>query len=174
MLCNREIKFAHFLRFAQDRLQAPLIATGHYARLHHGGEAWVASGGDVAKEKGEEGPELLAGGDKGKDQSYFLSHVPTAAFRRVLFPLGGLRKAEVGGCSASEGSEGGKGEAGLVSVGPPPLRPSVRPTPSLSLSVCACMRPRSCKQVRWLAREAGLCTAAKRESMGICFVGKRR
>jgi hypothetical protein len=30
------------------------------------------------------------------------------------------------------------------------------------------------RQVRQLAREAGLSTAERRESMGICFIGKRR
>lgn len=91
VLCNREIKFAHFLRFAVDRLQAPLIATGHYAQLAHGGEAYQ----EDRQEEGRPLPQLLAGVDEGKDQSYFLSHVPTDAFCRVLFPLGGLRKAEV-------------------------------------------------------------------------------
>lgn len=99
VLCNREIKFAHFLRFAVGRLGAPLIATGHYARLRHGGETYTRGEQEEGggPEKGGKGPlpQLLAGVDEGKDQSYFLSHVPTAAFRRVLFPLGGLRKAEV-------------------------------------------------------------------------------
>lgn len=91
VLCNREIKFAHFLQFALERLQAPLIATGHYAQLAYGGEAYH----EGSNEEQRPLPQLLAGVDAGKDQSYFLSHVPTAAFCRVLFPLGGLRKAEV-------------------------------------------------------------------------------
>ncbi len=97
VLCNREIKFAHFLRFAHERLAAPLVATGHYARLAHGGEAYAHREWEDDKAEDEEPPpRLLAGVDEGKDQSYFLSHVPATAFRRVLFPLGRLRKAEVG------------------------------------------------------------------------------
>lgn len=50
-----------------------------------------------------------------------------------------------------------------------------RPRPTLFLCpTCTDTHIRMYLQVRRLAAEAGLCTAAKRESMGICFVGKRR
>src|SRR5699024_9678009 len=62
-----------------DRLGADLIATGHYARIDHGGQK----------------SRLLRGRDPSKDQSYFLSAVPTTALARTLFPLGGLYKDEV-------------------------------------------------------------------------------
>lgn len=78
VLCNREIKFGAFLRYAR-RLGAERIATGHYARL-------CRDGGRV---------KLLKGVDTGKDQSYFLHAVEPAALASALFPLGGLEKRTV-------------------------------------------------------------------------------
>lgn len=74
IMCNREVKFGAFLRFAQEQ-GADLIATGHYARTQAG--------------------QLLKGTDAGKDQSYFLWAVPTDALSCTLFPLGNIEKSEV-------------------------------------------------------------------------------
>ncbi|WP_343064711.1 tRNA 2-thiouridine(34) synthase MnmA [Marilutibacter spongiae] len=104
VLCNREIKFKHFLDAARD-LGAERIATGHYAR--------------VARVDGRQ--RLLRGVDRGKDQSYFLHQLGQAQLASTLFPLGELPKSEV----------------------------------------------------RRLAAEAGLPTAAKKDSTGICFIGER-
>ncbi|AWN17378.1 tRNA 2-thiouridine(34) synthase MnmA [Salinisphaera sp. LB1] len=78
VLCNREIKFDAFMHHA-DRLGADMIATGHYARIDHGGQY----------------PRLLRGLDASKDQSYFLSAVPIEALARTLFPLGEIDKTDV-------------------------------------------------------------------------------
>ena len=78
VLCNREIKFGVCLDYMQ-RLGATHIATGHYARI----------------EPGSAHPRLLKATDATKDQSYFLHSVAGAALSKTLFPLGGLRKAEV-------------------------------------------------------------------------------
>jgi len=104
VLCNREIKFKHFLDAARD-LGAQAIATGHYARIdrvggHH---------------------RLLRARDRGKDQSYFLHQLGQAQLAATRFPLGELEKAEV----------------------------------------------------RRIAAEAHLPTAAKKDSTGICFIGER-
>ena len=104
MLCNREIKFRHFLDAARG-LGASRIATGHYARVDHDGRRW----------------RLLRAGDRAKDQSYFLHQLGQEQLAATLFPLGGLRKDEV----------------------------------------------------RAMAAAAGLPTAAKKDSTGICFVGER-
>ncbi|NZA27930.1 tRNA 2-thiouridine(34) synthase MnmA [Luteimonas sp. SJ-92] len=104
VLCNREIKFAHFLEAARD-LGAERIATGHYARIDRSGGRW----------------RLLRASDAGKDQSYFLHQLGQAQLAATVFPLGGLDK----------------------------------------------------RQVRDLARGAGLPTAAKKDSTGICFIGER-
>jgi len=104
VLCNREIKFRHFLDAARE-LGAAAIATGHYARVAHAGGRW----------------RLLRARDAGKDQSYFLHQLGQAQLEATRFPLGELLKADV----------------------------------------------------RRLAAEAGLPTAAKKDSTGICFIGER-
>jgi tRNA-specific 2-thiouridylase len=101
VLCNREIKFKVFLEKALE-LGADFLATGHYCRLDTEGH-------------------LLKGLDPDKDQSYFLHAVKQEALRKVLFPIGHLKK----------------------------------------------------KEVRELARRHGLATAEKKDSTGICFIGKR-
>ncbi|QDW65582.1 tRNA 2-thiouridine(34) synthase MnmA [Luteimonas granuli] len=104
VLCNREIKFRHFLDAARD-LGAARIATGHYARIDREGRRL----------------RLLRAADRGKDQSYFLHQLGQEQLAATLFPLGHLRKDEV----------------------------------------------------RAMAAAAGLPTAAKKDSTGICFVGER-
>ncbi|GBG75289.1 hypothetical protein CBR_g19922 [Chara braunii] len=107
LTCNRHIKFDALLERAFS-LGADALATGHYARL---------------RRREEDGKmELLRGLDDDKDQSYFLASVNQQAFQRVMFPVGGMRKAEV----------------------------------------------------REVASVAGLPTADKKSSVGICFIGKRR
>src|SRR5579872_7253290 len=101
ILCNREIKFKVFLDKALE-LGADYLATGHYCRRDGEGR-------------------LLKGLDPEKDQSYFLSAVKQDALKRVLFPVGELRKG----------------------------------------------------QVRDIARKAGLSVSEKKDSTGICFIGKR-
>src|SRR5205823_10485895 len=55
------------------------LATAHYARVVHG----------------TQGPELHAGVDAAKDQSYMLYHLDRDRLTRIAFPLGGMTKAEV-------------------------------------------------------------------------------
>lgn len=71
IMCNREVKFGAFYRFALEH-GADCIATGHYARVEDG--------------------VLKRGTDPGKDQSYFLWAVPADALTKTLFPLGDLQK----------------------------------------------------------------------------------
>ena len=104
VMCNAEIKFRAFLDHAM-RLGAVKIATGHYARVRERAGKF----------------ELLKGLDPGKDQSYFLHRLNQAQLSRTLFPIGGLKKAEV----------------------------------------------------RRIAQEIGLPNAKKKDSTGICFIGKR-
>ncbi|MGH8085616.1 MAG: tRNA 2-thiouridine(34) synthase MnmA [Lysobacter sp.] len=104
VLCNREIKFKHFLDAAHE-LGAEFIATGHYARVvHEGGQH-----------------RLLRAADRSKDQSYFLHQIGQSQLAATRFPLGELVKTDV----------------------------------------------------RRMARDAGLPTAAKKDSTGICFIGER-
>ncbi|KAL7534659.1 hypothetical protein ACHAWF_004903 [Thalassiosira exigua] len=170
--CNVHVKFGAMREHAFDELEGDYVATGHYARLWHREHATASSaGGGAFRERLREAsealertvreavagrpeeewifgagerstmassppppPMLLAAADRSKDQSYFLSGVPSEAFRRVLFPLGHLTKRSTG-----ERPGGGRE-----------------------------------KSVRDIAREAGLPTAEKRDSAGLCFVGRRR
>ncbi|KAF5292104.1 hypothetical protein FQR65_LT20325 [Abscondita terminalis] len=78
VLCNREVKFKHFLEAAQA-LGAEKIATGHYARIARQGGHW----------------HLLRGVDRDKDQSYFLHQLGQAQLSATLFPIGQMRKQDL-------------------------------------------------------------------------------
>jgi len=83
VLCNREIKFEIFSRYAQE-LGADYVATGHYCRRD-----------EVIGRDGKTYSRLLAGSDPNKDQSYFLCQMSQAQLRNVLFPVGDIIKPEV-------------------------------------------------------------------------------
>ena len=78
VICNDRLKFGKLLEYA-DAVGAAYIATGHYAR--------------VEKRNGRR--VLLRGCDADKDQSYVLFGLDRTVLDRVLFPVGGLVKAEV-------------------------------------------------------------------------------
>lgn len=78
VLCNREIKFKHFLD-AAHALGAERIATGHYARVDRAQGRW----------------RLLRARDADKDQSYFLHQLGQPQLAATLFPLGELPKSDV-------------------------------------------------------------------------------
>lgn len=104
VLCNREIKFGPFKKYA-EQLGADYIATGHYCDILHEGNVHY----------------LLKAKDQNKDQTYFLNQLSQKQLENVLFPLGRLEKGEV----------------------------------------------------RKIAEENSLATAAKKDSTGICFIGER-
>lgn len=74
VMCNKEIKFGVFLRYALDH-GADYVATGHYARTENG--------------------NLLKGKDESKDQSYFLWTLKKDQLEKILFPVGEFQKSEV-------------------------------------------------------------------------------
>lgn len=78
VLCNREIKFAEMMHYA-DALGADFLATGHYAqRKQYNGQA-----------------ALYKGLDHNKDQSYFLHQNTPVQMEKALFPLGEMEKPAV-------------------------------------------------------------------------------
>ena len=78
ILCNKYIKFDHFLRFAMDK-GFDRIATGHYF-----------------KSKEVDGQlRYFKAADLNKDQSYFLAQVDKKALDLSVFPLGDIDKEEV-------------------------------------------------------------------------------
>ena len=78
--CNRHVKMALLLHWAEREMGISRLATGHYARLRRHPDSGRM--------------ELLRGRDRQKDQSYFLYDLPQEQLERLVFPLGELRKAE--------------------------------------------------------------------------------
>jgi len=81
VMCNKEIKFGLFFRKTVD-LGADYVATGHYAQI----EPPSAGRGRY---------KILAGKDKNKDQSYFLSFINPEQLSKILFPIGKYTKSQV-------------------------------------------------------------------------------
>jgi tRNA-uridine 2-sulfurtransferase len=87
VMCNREMKFGVFLRYARAEGFAA-VATGHYARR------LVSPAGAC---------ELHEGVDGNKDQSYFLALLQPDQLAAARFPLGDLVKPEVRRLAAAAG-----------------------------------------------------------------------
>lgn len=84
--CNRAVKWGALLGWA-ERVGADTLATGHYARI----------------EERPQGPVLLRGADRAKDQSYALYMLSPEELRRTRFPCGAHTKAEVRKLAADAG-----------------------------------------------------------------------
>ena len=89
ILCNREIKFEQFVRYAET-LGADYIATGHYVR-----RSPIPESDDYPSRGSEESITILKGLDTNKDQTYFLQAVPKHKLARCLFPLGDWQKPDI-------------------------------------------------------------------------------
>jgi tRNA U34 2-thiouridine synthase MnmA/TrmU len=168
--CNRYIKFGALKDYVQSKLQANVLATGHYARLwdrsgtqdgnpYHAlieemlqhdpsPPTWIRTWG---RRDSNLTPLLLAARDRSKCQAFFLSSVPGKAFCNVVFPLGDLIKKNQ-----------------TINL---PLNHT--DSKNLHADKCTFHNDVSAMTVREIAENAQLPTAGKKESMGICFVGKR-
>ncbi|MBQ7453005.1 MAG: tRNA 2-thiouridine(34) synthase MnmA [Clostridia bacterium] len=78
VLCNREIKFGPFLKFAK-KIGADYIATGHYANVEEKDGLFY----------------LKKAKDKNKDQTYFLNQLSQEQLSKVIFPIGEMEKPEI-------------------------------------------------------------------------------
>ncbi len=105
ILCNKEIKFKIFIKFALKILKGNYISTGHY----------------IIKKKKKNEYYLIKGIDKKKDQSYFLYNLTQKKIKKCIFPLGKYYK----------------------------------------------------KNIRKIAINLKLINAKKKDSTGICFIGKK-
>lgn len=76
--CNQHLKFDALMDRA-NALDAPFVATGHYASIHRSADRW----------------HLRKAADLNKDQSYYLFHHTQSTLARTLFPLSHLSKPEV-------------------------------------------------------------------------------
>ncbi len=144
VMCNKEIKFKLLYDWALKN-GFDYIATGHYAQVvaTHGKQGPVdnfmknekmvgkwsnakmtaAKAGHLSITEDNLRPlALVRSADEFKDQTYFIYNIRTPQLPHLLFPIGGMKKA----------------------------------------------------QVRALAKKIGLPNADKKESMGLCFVGKIR
>lgn len=74
VMCNKEVKFGAFLKKALS-MGADFVATGHYAQNINA--------------------QLVKGKDPSKDQSYFLWTLQKDQLKKIMFPVGGLKKTEV-------------------------------------------------------------------------------
>ena len=79
VMCNREVKFGGFLRWALAQ-GADYVATGHYV------DRTEVAGGKAA---------MLRGNDPQKDQSYFLWTLEQEQLKHILFPVGNIPKSRV-------------------------------------------------------------------------------
>jgi len=124
VMCNREIKFGAFLRYAEAE-GFGAVATGHYAQkltgpVLQGRTGPVCDRDNAQKMEAVTDCRLVEGVDKNKDQSYFLALLTRAQLAKARFPIGHLTKPDL----------------------------------------------------RALAADAGLPTAQKKDSQGICFIGQ--
>jgi tRNA-specific 2-thiouridylase len=82
VICNQKLKFGFLLKEVISRgMKFDYFATGHYARVKY----------DPSKKRWL----LLTGKDKQKDQSYFLYRLKQSQLKKIIFPLGNLKKEEV-------------------------------------------------------------------------------
>ena len=89
-MCNKNVKFEEMLNFANKKKEFTYIATGHYARIRN-----VSSSKTInSKNLKFKDYILLRGADKNKDQSYFLHSLSQEILRRLILPLGELKKEE--------------------------------------------------------------------------------
>lgn len=109
VMCNREMKFGVFLKYAQAE-EFAAVATGHYARR-------VENTGFRTPDTGKDGQptdtsgfrfpvsgfSLLEGADKNKDQSYFLALLSQSQLAAARFPIGHLAKPELRRLAAEAG-----------------------------------------------------------------------
>lgn len=78
VMCNHFFKWKYLIDEA-DRLNCPMVATGHYARIIKHNDHYL----------------LACGADKKKDQSYFLWRLSEEQLSRTLFPIGDKEKQEI-------------------------------------------------------------------------------
>ncbi|MDO8541726.1 MAG: tRNA 2-thiouridine(34) synthase MnmA [Opitutaceae bacterium] len=159
IMCNREIKFGVFRAWAKDNGFAA-VATGHYARRVEAGDNCglrIADRGFA-----ETGNRIADTGDT-RDTG---NRTPETGFELIFETkfLPGIRnpKSEIRNWQLWEGADKNKDQSYFLALlNQEQLRDARFPIGDLT-------KP----QLRALAREAGLPTAAKKDSQGICFIGE--
>ena len=192
------VKFGAFYEYLEREHGAAFdrVASGHYARLERSPAAGTAAAAAAAGEGAAQQPpqaqqqdgqqqdvRLALTPDAVKDQTYFLAHLSQQQLARTLFPLGHLTKPQVwavGGLCASALCCRSQSFAALCRCGrrAADVRHAVCTAHLLPLYSCwRCLPlhhalPRRTLQVRALAEAADLPNKARKDSQGICFLGK--
>ncbi|KAL9187157.1 hypothetical protein ACHAXT_010877 [Thalassiosira profunda] len=170
--CNARIKFGAMREHAMEKMGAGWIATGHYARLwHRDGSMWGKGDGNCNPNRSTHDNgfyEWLAETSDALEQRVresiadrpeeeWLLDTTADAFRNPLLLAG---------------ADTSKDQSYFLSgVASEAFRNVLFPLGHLSKSKSTGFDNH--QSVRDIAREAGIPTASKRDSMGICFVGKR-
>lgn len=80
IMCNNNIKFGLFLKKLKDEnFKYDKVATGHYAQVIKEGSHYF----------------LKKAPDPIKDQTYFLSNLKQSQLKKIIFPIGNLKKEKV-------------------------------------------------------------------------------
>jgi tRNA U34 2-thiouridine synthase MnmA/TrmU len=133
------------------------MVTGHYARLVYTDDDGTDDVDTDDVDNYAEGPKLETCSDQRKDQTYFLSRVPRASFKGVVFPLQGLIKGTVKQLQKDAC-------AGLPDVIPFDERETTTTTTATTKTTTAS------HTVRSLAKAASLPSASLKDSTGLCFI----
>ncbi len=96
VMCNKEVKFGAFLKKALS-MGADYVATGHYAQnvAEKVADVQRQKFPDVGRLQQHFPTSLLKGIDPSKDQSYFLWTLGQKQLKKIIFPIGNLKKTEV-------------------------------------------------------------------------------
>lgn len=99
VMCNKEIKFGAFMKRSLA-MGADFVATGHYAINKLAGIAFSQVLGSPSPQRARPDHSkkqylLCRGCDASKDQSYFLWTFKGEQLKKIIFPVGGLKKTEV-------------------------------------------------------------------------------
>mmetsp|Transcript_20516 Transcript_20516/g.30826 ORF Transcript_20516/g.30826 Transcript_20516/m.30826 type:complete len:451 (-) Transcript_20516:259-1611(-) len=130
-------------------------------------EEWICQWGKINEhEHGNTAPLLLSGADLSKDQSYFLSGVIGSALSNAIFPLGDLMKKNLTTETTNILAEGTQSK----------INQNIESQESGYMYDFNGEKYDDLKfmSVRDIDEKAGLPTATKKESIGICFVGRRK
>ena len=159
VMCNQEVKFKLFLNTALED-GADMIATGHYARILPLSSSHSASSPRHPPVKLRAGSELVSGPMRTNKTLLISVRDPeTSSGRRDTPVQDDDRGGEVG---LFTGADANKDQSYfLYRVTQKALQHSLMPIGELE-------KP----EVRKIAKKLGLATADKKDSQGICFVGK--
>lgn len=96
VMCNKEVKFGAFLKKALS-IGADYVATGHYSqKVVKNFSAFLhPTGGTFRSKNFSQSFSLQKAVDSSKDQSYFLWTLRQEQLKKILFPVGHLKKTEV-------------------------------------------------------------------------------